>query len=177
MVTRLPVWRRYRGRIAAVVAGAAAIITARHGAPAQPWRGTGHPGSSHSRDPVLCHRRRRASSSRFRENFDKPCPRSSDGKDQPGWLQARGRDGHFSAAVSARRCCRPEPPLGAVMPALARRLPVAIGAISSEAIPVRFTTGLTAGPRTRLRVRLTAVRMAGLRAGLRAGVAAMTSRS
>jgi uncharacterized membrane protein YbjE (DUF340 family) len=28
MVTRLPVWRRYRGRLAAVVAVAAAIITA-----------------------------------------------------------------------------------------------------------------------------------------------------
>ena len=28
MVTRLPVWRRYRGRLAAVVAAAAAIITA-----------------------------------------------------------------------------------------------------------------------------------------------------
>jgi hypothetical protein len=38
--------------------------------------GDGSPRFKLSRDPALCHRRRRASSSRFRENFDKPCPRS-----------------------------------------------------------------------------------------------------
>ena len=61
----------------------------------------------HSRDPALCHRRRQASSSRFRENFDKPGPRSSEAK------TSRGAPGQgtvmaiSSLRVSARRCCRP----------------------------------------------------------------------
>lgn len=171
MVTRLAVRRRYRGRIAAVLAArlpslpamvfplslGGGRITPAQGTAVIPFYATAegklHPAGSGRTSISHAHDRRR---------------RRPAGGSRPGTL-----NGHFFVAVSARRYCRPEPPLGAVMPALARRLPVAIGAISSEAIPVRFTTGLTAGPRTRLRVRLTAVR----RVGLRAGVAAMTSRS
>jgi len=55
MVTRLPAWRRYRGRLATVVAAAAAIITAAIVIPLSVGGGRITPGPSHSRNPAPCH--------------------------------------------------------------------------------------------------------------------------